>query len=382
MKRKRSNTGHEAAAAMKAKGVAFLKRMGKMAGAKKLEAESVESYAKRKGLADGTAVAENPRKILKNLKKVKKPRQLRRSQGRKGKRGKKRNSLASLLTPDFMKPKWKRGRGLFAAKKKPRSAAPSSSTSSGPSAASKWSSTSRANRERFLLEAGSLDAKAQSSKSWASLPAWLRSSMESTVRGNPKAKSRRVKKRQAVKRHARRKKNNTDVAPAESQKAAKMFKDFHGRGTKGELKIPEMDYHRGNYTKLGNLEYLITELNGKKQKIDFPEGSKAILACDPDGNQLYVLGPAEDTDITAVLGRWDTDKSKDFIDLGDCCEVQYYTRKGFDNFVPVHYYHELGEESGVRPRLMFNRLNRSLHFIGGEYEVRKEKGGGGGSIFN
>jgi hypothetical protein len=158
----------------------------------------------------------------------------------------------------------------------------------------------------------------------------------------------------------------------EIEDAQKMFKKFHGRKstTIAEVQVKQKD--RRTMSGLGVLMFLRTDLtqewNGKGVGLQFSEKDKVILASDPQGNQLYFLGGNQD--VTGILPKGSA--SKDFIDLGECDHIIYTTDKDFDNFEEKDYQHEFGEDTGERPRLIFDRLNQQLYLIGGAYEVKRE----------
>jgi hypothetical protein len=160
----------------------------------------------------------------------------------------------------------------------------------------------------------------------------------------------------------------------EVEDAQKMFQKFHGRKstTIEEVQVRQKD--RRTMSGLGVLMFLRTDLtqewNGKGVGLQFSEADKVILASDPQGNQLYFLGGNQD--VTGILPKRGVDGNKDFIDLGECDHIIYTADKDFDNFDPKDYQHEFGEETGERPRLMFDRLNQQLYLIGGAYEVKRE----------
>jgi hypothetical protein len=87
------------------------------------------------------------------------------------------------------------------------------------------------------------------------------------------------------------------------------------------------------------------------------------LASSPNGKQLYAITP---DGVDLDLKMFDTDTTKDFIDLGEATFVVYIAKKPDE---PLEWVHELGEEGGTRPRLMFDRLKREIFFIGGSYRV-------------
>jgi len=88
------------------------------------------------------------------------------------------------------------------------------------------------------------------------------------------------------------------------------------------------------------------------------------LASSPNGKQLYAITP---DGVEIDLRQFDTDTSKDFIDLGEATFVVYIAKKPD---TPLEWVHELGEDGGTRPRLVLNRLGkRELFFTGGSYTV-------------
>lgn len=160
----------------------------------------------------------------------------------------------------------------------------------------------------------------------------------------------------------------------EMEDAKKMFSKFHGRRpeTIEEVQVKQND--RRTLAGLGVLMFLRTDLtqewNGKGVGIHFSEKDRVIVACDPQGNQLYFLGGNQD--ISSILPRHHADGYKDFVYVGECSHIIYTTDKDFDNFEEKDYQHEFGEETGERPKLMFDCLNKQLYLIGGAYQVKRE----------
>ena len=92
------------------------------------------------------------------------------------------------------------------------------------------------------------------------------------------------------------------------------------------------------------------------------------LAATPNAKQLYILGRQKYSDADLVaLGA---DPSQDWIDLGDCFLIEYFTQKRFDRFEPINYWHHFGEKNGVVPRLILDRVHGILSLTGGAYEVK------------
>ena len=68
----------------------------------------------------------------------------------------------------------------------------------------------------------------------------------------------------------------------------------------------------------------------------------------------------------------DIASDKDMIELGPCMYIEYYTVKGFHDFEPTNYWHLFGEEDEIRPILCYDRLNKQLFLMGGNYTVKYE----------
>lgn len=160
----------------------------------------------------------------------------------------------------------------------------------------------------------------------------------------------------------RRRRNSNDA-----NEAVRLYQTFHGKDPSGVIEKQVSAAMRMEYTALGDLEYLIVEPPGKPVvKIDC-EGDRVKLASSADGAQLYLIGGNQN--VTDMLGKFTDDASKDFIELGTAIEVQYFAHKAVGNFQPVSYYHKFGEESGVAPVAMFDRLKKQIFLIGGEYRI-------------
>jgi hypothetical protein len=160
----------------------------------------------------------------------------------------------------------------------------------------------------------------------------------------------------------------------EIEDAQAMFQKFHGRKSTTIEEIQQRQQYRRTMSGLGVLMFLRTDLtqewNGKGVGLQFSEEDKVIVSSDPAGNQIYFLGGNQD--VTGILPKRGVDRNKDFIDMGECDCIIYTADKDFDGFEPKDYQHEFGEETGERPRLMFDRLNQQLYLIGGAYEVKRE----------
>lgn len=176
-------------------------------------------------------------------------------------------------------------------------------------------------------------------------------------------KDRRIKKEKVTVRMPRRN-------PSETEEAVRLFESFHGKDPKEIAEKHVSAAMRLDYAALGDLMKLrIQSPLGELYELDF-EGEGVKLASSPDGKQLYCIGGRQN--IEKCL---DADSlQKDFIDLGECVRVEYLARKIHANYEPVVYYHKMGEKTGDRPTLMYDKLRKGIFFIGGAYHIDKDKG--------
>ncbi len=161
------------------------------------------------------------------------------------------------------------------------------------------------------------------------------------------------------------KKNPDELAGAED-----LYREFHGREPHEILEMQESELARRDYTALGPLVELHTELpNGSKAKISFGDADAVLVVSSPNGRQLYLLGGNQD--ISGSLAGMGVDSSKELIDLGDAVFLSYDASKWQTDFKPTIWEHKLGEESGIRPRAFYDQLKRRIFFAGGNYRVER-----------
>ena len=164
----------------------------------------------------------------------------------------------------------------------------------------------------------------------------------------------------------RRKRNYAD--------AADLYTKFHGRGPHGTIdtKLPIADYD-GNKElgQLGKLVSLTIDGHGFfRKKISWGSREAPDLAATPNGKQLYFVGGNQD--LSDALESLPIDNRGNRVTLGAAYQIEYFTQKGFDNFQPVTYYHDLGEETGHRPRVVYDKRKKRIHLVGGAYVVKPE----------
>lgn len=186
--------------------------------------------------------------------------------------------------------------------------------------------------------------------------------------------------------------------PADDIGQAKdLFEQFHKRGAAGVFELQKHAKHRHDYTILGPLVALginaekFDKINPREDDVvqnwdrlphmAFLTGQQveqvkkvlddplqylkkiAMLASSPNGKQLYVISTEPiDVDVT----KFETDREKDFIDLGEATFVVYIAKKPHE---VLEWVHTFGEEGGERPRLGYSRVGKEVFFLGGSYRV-------------
>ena len=158
-----------------------------------------------------------------------------------------------------------------------------------------------------------------------------------------------------------------------------LFETFHGRSSEEIARKQVSAAMRKDYTALGDLvsigfddcgysEDTLAVKWDKCPRIDFTKADGTMLASSPDGKQLYAIGGNQD--VSACLKTFEgVDESKDLIDLGEIAFVVYHARKIHTNYEPTDWCHKFGTAKTTRPRLMFNRLQEQIYFVGGEYFI-------------
>jgi hypothetical protein len=157
--------------------------------------------------------------------------------------------------------------------------------------------------------------------------------------------------------------------------SADLYESFHGTPSTEEVEFVSEEFERTSFAELGDLvELQVITCHGKQATIKAPNpetasrGDVVKLASDADGRQLYFLGGDQELDLKA-LGLTAAEV-KDNTLIGVLCQVTYRTRKGFHKFKLVEYYHDLGEETGDKPVLLYSPQNKTMSVAGGAYQVR------------
>jgi len=150
--------------------------------------------------------------------------------------------------------------------------------------------------------------------------------------------------------------------------AAALYEDFHGKPPGETLEIVTEKREHEWLTQLGLLvELKVATLTNLEATISFTKGAPNLCSSE-DGQQLYIEGGDQELDLKAL--KMDGEKwLKDSMAIGVLTSLVYQTEKGFQNFKLTDYEHQLGEESGRQPFLLYDPINKLLSISGGAYRV-------------
>lgn len=164
---------------------------------------------------------------------------------------------------------------------------------------------------------------------------------------------------------ARKKRRNSSAAA----EASAMFKTFHQMPPNRIIDYEELVKYPSHFAEIGlPLKELRVFLDEANPDFAFTRFGDCQVVCTPDGTNIYFVGGDQEIDLEAL----DISSDKDTIELGPCTYICYHTIKGFHDFEPINYYHNFGEEDQVFPRLGYDRINKRLFLIGGNYQVKRE----------
>ncbi len=149
----------------------------------------------------------------------------------------------------------------------------------------------------------------------------------------------------------------------EAEEAAKMYEKFHGRAPERVIEHTEQVEYRSDLAELGKLIELRVKVEGHRGVVPIVGFGPCQVTCTPDGRNIYFVGGKQTLD----LSDFGLTGNKDHEQIGEVTYIKYLARKGFHNFEPIEYYHEFGEENGIRPTLAYDTVNRALFLLGGDY---------------
>lgn len=160
--------------------------------------------------------------------------------------------------------------------------------------------------------------------------------------------------------------------PKKNPSAAAIREDFTGAPADWFTVESEPHMPAGDYAQLGELLALYVKpgRGTDVQQINFKKSERPILVSDESARQLWFVGGGQD--VSSSLSAFGA-AGDGIVELGELRRIDYKQRKEHVPH-PDHdeWRHELGEESGVRPVLLFDTRHKRLLLRGGEYEVRPE----------
>lgn len=168
---------------------------------------------------------------------------------------------------------------------------------------------------------------------------------------------------------ARRRRSNP-ASESELDAVARMYTGFHGRGPREWREIRQKRVTPDSLSDLGRLVELRFHRPGYRERYEFAESGPRVVRLGTTGNggQLYFVEGDQELNLH---GRG-FDLSKDFLCLGHCHAIVYFTSKSFHDFEPSEYVHHFGDEGGRRPEGGYDVHSKRLFLIGGDYKVRPE----------
>jgi hypothetical protein len=175
--------------------------------------------------------------------------------------------------------------------------------------------------------------------------------------------------------------------PSSLSSSQSLFESFHGREADGEDDVVSFENIPDHLTQLGELRELVVILPNNKEEItiEFPEeNTSTILASAPGGTQYVLVGGDQGIDPDSLVEDFgiSTDEIGDEwqrkVVLGEVVSLTYFTDKHHLSGPKYQkdgclYEHELGEEGGELPTLVYDPNNESLEIVGGSY-ITKEEG--------
>lgn len=106
---------------------------------------------------------------------------------------------------------------------------------------------------------------------------------------------------------------------------------------------------------------------------EVPSNSSVMLTSNEKGTQLYLVGGDQSINLSD-LNIKGHEAEKESVVIGEVTHVVYRTSKDWQDGKSIEhsdYIHKMGEETGIRPTLRYDRLNKLLFIDGGAYRIEK-----------
>ena len=170
--------------------------------------------------------------------------------------------------------------------------------------------------------------------------------------------------------------------PNPESESRDMYEAVHGKPAESQVVVKEEFHRHEHLATLGVLvEFWVAPITmpgmGKKVETSDPnrdfdevgaDENTVFLAANEAGTQLYFVGGDQSLDLDKL--KFTGDWVKDSMVIGVVYELTYRTRKKFDKFKLTEYYHELGEETGDQPMLVYDSLSPHCSISGGKYKIK------------
>jgi len=158
--------------------------------------------------------------------------------------------------------------------------------------------------------------------------------------------------------------------PRDNPSAAALRETFTGAESDGYTVHREAHMPAGDYAQLGKMLALYVKPYGGGQ-VQMIQPRDTLLVADESARQLWFVGG--DQDITAALGVFGArQRGAGLVELGEARRIDYRQRKEHVAHPEQDSWrHELGEENGIRPKVLFDLNAKRLLLEGGDYRIEE-----------
>ena len=154
--------------------------------------------------------------------------------------------------------------------------------------------------------------------------------------------------------------------------AAAIRESFTGAPVGRVLVADEPHMRGGDYAKVGTLLalHIKPESGGQVFAIEFAK-NRPMVVSDETARQLYFVGG--DQELGKEIQVFGANQRGGYLVLGEARRIDYKQRKAHVEQPELdEWRHDFGEESGVRPTVLYDRTNKRILLEGGEYVIRAE----------
>ncbi len=152
--------------------------------------------------------------------------------------------------------------------------------------------------------------------------------------------------------------------------AAALYEKFQGKEAEWVTVDREPHMPQGDYAQLGELLALYVKpmAGGQVQQIKWVEDLPVVVA-DTSGRQIYFFKGSQDIS-DSLEGFGARELGNGVFQLGEGRRIDYKARKEHVADPDAdEWRHDFGEESGVRPKVLFDTRMKRLLLEGGNYRI-------------